>query len=296
MLGMPKALAKLVFLLTPNRRWARFSLGTMFVVVTGLCVWLAIVVNRAHRQRDAVAAIKVWGGRIEFDDERRNHKSSPLHDGLRVLLGDDDAAHVVRVRLPSNWETMERKFEGTFMGRSHVTSGPVVDDDGLRKVAELASLQNLTLSWTDIGDAGMANLQGLTNLNSLGLHYTNVTDDGLLFLAGMSRLDSLDLSGTKISDRGLARLKPLENLQSLSLHTTSVTSSGVEHLVGLPKLESLQLAYTKVDDDCVDNLARITSLTYLDIRYTGISDDGRARLTKALPGCSISRLSDSMGR
>jgi hypothetical protein len=31
---MAKPIAKLVYLLTPKRRWAQFSLATMFVVVT----------------------------------------------------------------------------------------------------------------------------------------------------------------------------------------------------------------------------------------------------------------------
>jgi hypothetical protein len=41
--GMAKPLAKLISMLTPKRRWAQFSLFTMFVVVTVLCVplvWL----------------------------------------------------------------------------------------------------------------------------------------------------------------------------------------------------------------------------------------------------------------
>src|SRR4029077_3844228 len=59
---MAKPLAKLVALITPKRRWAQYSLATMFVVVTALCVWMAVAVNRAHRQRDAVAAIKALGG------------------------------------------------------------------------------------------------------------------------------------------------------------------------------------------------------------------------------------------
>jgi hypothetical protein len=54
---MAKPLAKLVALITPKRRWAQFSLAAAMAVVTVICVWLAVVVNRAHRQRDAVAAI-----------------------------------------------------------------------------------------------------------------------------------------------------------------------------------------------------------------------------------------------
>src|SRR5258708_658317 len=62
--GMVKPLAKLISMLTPKRRWAQFSLASMFVVVTVLCVWLSVVANRAHRQRDAVAAIEAVGGEV----------------------------------------------------------------------------------------------------------------------------------------------------------------------------------------------------------------------------------------
>jgi hypothetical protein len=60
--GMAKPIAKLLSMLTPNRRWAQFSLATMFVVVTVLCVWLAAQVRRANRQREVMAAIEPLGG------------------------------------------------------------------------------------------------------------------------------------------------------------------------------------------------------------------------------------------
>ena len=87
---MARPLAKLISLLTPERRWAQFSLGTMFVVVTVLCVlcaWLAVKVNRAHRQRDAVDAIRRLGGYAAYEP------AGP--SWLRELLGDDFFAHVV---------------------------------------------------------------------------------------------------------------------------------------------------------------------------------------------------------
>ena len=38
LMGMAKPLPKLLLMLTPKRRWAQFSLLTMLVVVTVLCV------------------------------------------------------------------------------------------------------------------------------------------------------------------------------------------------------------------------------------------------------------------
>ena len=46
----------------PKRRWLQFSLRTLFVVVTLLCVWLGIIVIQAREQRLAVEAIRAVGG------------------------------------------------------------------------------------------------------------------------------------------------------------------------------------------------------------------------------------------
>ena len=42
----------------PRRRWFQFSLRTLLVLVTVLCVWLAMTAERARKQRKAVAAIR----------------------------------------------------------------------------------------------------------------------------------------------------------------------------------------------------------------------------------------------
>jgi hypothetical protein len=70
---MARPISKLVNLLKPKRRWAQFSLATMFVVVTVLCVWLSVLADRANRQQAAVAAIEAMGGQVKYnvdDDEQ----------------------------------------------------------------------------------------------------------------------------------------------------------------------------------------------------------------------------------
>ena len=49
-----------------RRRWLRYSLRTLMVLVTVLCVWLAIKVNAARRRADVVAAIQK-AGTVWFD-------------------------------------------------------------------------------------------------------------------------------------------------------------------------------------------------------------------------------------
>ena len=50
-----------------RRRWFRFSLRMLLVVVTVLCVWLGFKVNAARRQKEAVEAILKAGGQVSYD-------------------------------------------------------------------------------------------------------------------------------------------------------------------------------------------------------------------------------------
>ena len=52
---MSDAFAKIVKRLIPKRRLAQFSLATLFLIVTVLCVWLTVVASQAKKQREAVA-------------------------------------------------------------------------------------------------------------------------------------------------------------------------------------------------------------------------------------------------
>src|ERR1700677_1350152 len=58
----------------------------------------------------------------------------------------------------------------------------------------------LCLYRTQIADAGLKELAGLTSLQSLSLHGTKVTDAGLKDLAGLKSLQLLDLGQTGVTD------------------------------------------------------------------------------------------------
>lgn len=86
------------------------------------------------------------------------------------------------------------------------------------------------LANTQVTDAGLAYLQGLTGLQALWLNNTHVTDAGLAHLQGLSRLQFLELAETEVTDTGLARLEGLTNLQVLALDNTHVTDAGLARL------------------------------------------------------------------
>jgi hypothetical protein len=59
---------------------------------------------------------------------------------------------------------------------------------------------------------------------------TEVTNAGLEHLKGLSQLQVLSLENTQVTDAGLQHLKGLSQLQQLLLNRTKVTSKGVKKL------------------------------------------------------------------
>jgi Leucine-rich repeat (LRR) protein len=81
-----------------------------------------------------------------------------------------------------------------------------------------------------ITDADLVHLEGLKQLQILGLNGTQVTDSGLVHLEGLTQLQSLGLGDTQITDSGLVHLQSLAHLTYLYIVKTQVTDVGVQEL------------------------------------------------------------------
>ena len=68
------------------------------------------------------------------------------------------------------------------------------------------TVTKLDLMQTEIGDAGLKQLEGLTDLQSLSLG-ERVTDAGLAHLTGLLQLRSLDVKKTQVTDAGIQGLQ-----------------------------------------------------------------------------------------
>jgi Leucine-rich repeat (LRR) protein len=112
----------------------------------------------------------------------------------------------------------------------------------------------VNLGITEVKDAELEHLKGLSKLRRLTLNDTPITDAGLDHIKDLTSLQKLYLVDTKISDAGLERLKGLKGLQILSLAGTQVSDAGLEHLKELKELKEVFLYGTKVTDDGVKPL------------------------------------------
>src|SRR5262249_31288243 len=76
---------------------------------------------------------------------------------------------------------------------------------------------SVNLSFADIHDDWLRNLQCLRSLKSLSLSDTCVGDRGMNYVKTLTKLRALDLTNTRVTDQGLIELNNLRNLETLNL-------------------------------------------------------------------------------
>lgn len=100
----------------------------------------------------------------------------------------------------------------------------------------------------DLTDADLKVIAQVKTIQVLSLYKTKVTDAGLKELASLTALTTLTLDDTKVTDAGLKHLAPLQKLTELKLSKTKVTDEAFKELVALKSLETVFMSETKVTD------------------------------------------------
>ncbi len=268
------------------------------IVVVGLG-WLLIGLREAHRQKQAVKAVRDHGGWVfyncQYSPDGWLKSAGPFGPRwLQDLLGVDFLSEVNGVKF-TEVEQLEGLGGFDLLGRPC----PGVTDDTLVFLQELRSLQWLALHHTKISDAGLPYLQPLGNLERLWLNDTLVTDQGMADLAPLQKLKTLSLSGTRVGDAGLLQLRPLSHLERLRVDRTGCTLAGVLHLLmvlhhrslasalevaGYAKCDevgdviSLDLSRARLTDSDLACLPELPKLQWLSLAGTPVTDAGMAHL------------------
>jgi Leucine Rich repeat len=273
----------------PLRRFLRFSVRGVIVLVFVIGGWLGWFVRGARIQRDAVAAIEKAGGVAAYESRLyhghfpRVTRAERWRDWAANLIGIESFDDVTYVRLGSGSDS-ELILVGRFsrLWRLDGNRKPVTDA-GLSHLKGMANLKELNLGYATVTDAGLASLSGLGNLRSLSLYNTRITGTGLAHLTNLGSLEVLSIDSTQVTDAGLAHLKALRNLRVLSLDSTQVTDAGLAHLEALRKLEHLSLNGTQISDVGLADVKGLTNLGHVGLLQTKVTDAGLQDLQKALP-------------
>jgi len=176
-------------------RWRfQYSLRSLLLLVVAVavpCSWLATEVQRARKQREAVATVVAMGGAVKYDMDptKSDWIATPTPNcptWLQKLLGDDFFAKAIDVTIHTDAEL-----------------------GNLKALSELEYLQfdGPQLVSPAITDTALANLQRFSHLRVIMLPGAKVTDAGLVHLKGLSKLRALRLVDTAVTDNGVKKLQ-----------------------------------------------------------------------------------------
>lgn len=225
-------------------RWLvpRFSLRTMLLLMTALCLVLGSIVVRAERQRMVCEELTRKGWYWSFEPVDFDFFSDD-----RATVNEDEPWWLKG--LPLAW----RQSHGVHYWRSvhAVSNRGSCNMEVLEALPQLRDLQDLEVSYNKYpADPAIWHLVGrLRMLRELKLWETTIDDEGLAHLQHLSRLTRLDLGGTIVGDQGIQQLLTLTSLEELSLDNTNITDESVKHLAALPNLKRLDLSDTRVTSE-----------------------------------------------
>ena len=210
---------------------------------------------------------------------------------------------------------------GTLKKLSLSTAVDQVTDRGLAEIAKITHLQSLSISRAKITLSGLKNLNQLSELKNLDIHWGKADndcpfipspaeppldisnlhslerlwlpaarDEDLACLAGLFRLRGISIlraKGSSITDTGLAHLTGLTNLSRLGVQGPAITDASLSNIAQLKNLQNLYLKGTFTDAG-MRQLGRMKGMTYLDL-YSGatIGSTAQENLKKELPDCYI---------
>ncbi len=265
-----------------KRRWLRYSLSTLLLMMTACAMifglWFRTLERQARRQASAAKAIEELDGLLFFDYQlssgtldRTTTPTGPAW--LRRMIGEDyfRRAEIIDLAFKSGFPIWPSK----------------ITDQDLIHLESLPHLHTVEIGRNPLTDKGLAHLQGLSKLKTLYLNSTLITGTGCQHLRQLPRFEWLVLSNSPVTDQGLRQVGKLSGLKHLSLERAQITDEGLKALVDLKQLDELRLAYTSVGDAGLRHLAKMSKLTSLDLTGTEVTPAGVAEFKNKVPGCRV---------
>ena len=230
----------------PPKRWLRFSIRTLLLALLVSGIAFGLVSNRANRQLDILANIKMAGG----THQSHPNTSSIASNLLGRIFGTEAFANVYSVDL----------------------RGTDANDELIVKLANLSLLRELDLTGTRTTDVGVLAISRLP-LKTLWLQECPITDLSGSHLSKTTTLEMLAMNATNCSDDFIDNLGPLPELKDLGLRGTNIAFNGVQNVGCMPKIESLRLYDTSVNDNAIQQLANNQTLKFIGLSSTSVTDD-----------------------
>ncbi|MDX1962300.1 MAG: hypothetical protein SFX18_04060 [Pirellulales bacterium] len=170
-------------------------------------------------------------------------------------LGNESLTYIAKLKklnyvmlpgLPDNLNITQKLEFGLKRGKDNRYQYNIINDVGLRALADLPELSHLDISGNPLTGAGFDNWKSSNTLRHLSLARTQLTDTHAQNLKQFANLEILDVEQTKLTITGYRKFLPLPNLSYLNLSSTKLTDDIFGLLEQIPELKHLYLQNTDV--------------------------------------------------
>jgi Leucine-rich repeat (LRR) protein len=178
--------------------------------------------------------------------------------------GNEQEQAVAAIKQMKGYVVYDRQRPGKPVTEVHLFEGKTAGI-GLAPLAKLPEIEWIGLHLSDISEADLEHLKGLTKLRRLGLADVKLTDAGLKRIEDLTTLEILFLMENPITDAGLDHLQKMTKLKELGLGQTGITDAGLERLKTFKDLQTLRLQQLKITEAGLGHLKALTKLKTLDL-------------------------------
>jgi len=257
----------------PRRRWLRFGLRTLLVLVLLLSLplgWLGREIYRVRQEEQVAAAIIDAGGILRFDFNHQEPIGVYENWGprlLRKLWGKNMGRHLDMVHIHSAEDTnrliplLVRCERLEYLG----LPAAKLSDRSMQILASLPNLRVLNLVETQITAEQMQTLATSETLRHIRLQGAPSADEYLQQLTKLSHVENVELFDTPITNRGMKSLSELPLIALKIEGAAAVTNAGFAEFSGSEHLQDFVAVGTRIDEGCVDTLQTLPQLKYAQI-------------------------------
>jgi hypothetical protein len=283
------------------------SLRMLLLLILVAALWLGWRVDKARRQRLAIAQVKKYNGFVCFDYEyadgniipnaqpkgpkwlRRNAGDDYFREVRRVIYSNQPLSDATLAPLTDLGGIEELRFLTSFhYGKAPVDPPPGLErstESGLSRLEGLTRLRRLELLNIELSSSMLRHLNRSTQLEELKLFdgagiKSAISDEDMPPLGAMPRLRVLWLGGHRITGSCLKPLRGSRSLDELQFHRTPLSTAGFENIGAITNLKHLYFDQVDVSDRNLSDLRNLTGLTALTLNESAITDAGLVHLSR----------------
>ena len=157
----------------------------------------------------------------------------------------DAAGNILDVNLRGCWVSTAEildLLQYKKLARLNLSHTRIADSD-LLYLRPAAQIEDLNLAYSEhITDIGLNVIKDWRRLKRLDVAGTQVADATMTILSGLTAMESLDVAGGEVTDDGVQELLPLTNLKHLGLGRSQLAAGACEVLGQMDNLQSLDLS------------------------------------------------------